>query len=481
MLLLKSIVTNRWFRAAAAAAFVQQLLVACGTYLLGDITTRLPNEGIPWLSCLAMLAAMALSGSLAFYIMNVLTLRAKQGALGDFFERYFSVNYQKPLFWRNSAERTKRHDMMCREAQDALHEGNAFLLDVWTTGWNILLNTTAVVLVIGFQSGAVILAAGIVSSLLVHFASARMATDAIEEIEDQNQLNSHLSSSWDNLTLGNRLSYSVWRSSFDRLFQLAKASALKSLQSRERVLAVGNFVTTAAVVGSVLIHAKFNQANITAVIGLFAMLPRSLQINMHVQIIHSYWAGWQRLRERLNVASECVEKFPNSNPSDFIDASAIQIVSHSLSTHSSVIHPSGDPSSHKSVSINPNDLIRRVADFRSGRLTVRGKNGAGKSVLLSLIKDSLGDTAFLLPAHHQLALPGVELSQSHGERALSALDSVAVSESSVGVLLLDEWDANLSPENRELVGAKITTIAQNKLVIEVRHNQDSLTLVPSYA
>jgi len=49
------------------------------------------------------------------------------------------------------------------------------------------------------------------------------------------------------------------------------------------------------------------------------------------------------------------------------------------------------------------------------------------------------------------------------------------------VLLLDEWDANLSPENRELVSSKIESLAQERLVIEVRHNQDSLTLVPSYA
>jgi ABC-type multidrug transport system fused ATPase/permease subunit len=481
MILLNSIVTNRWFRAAAAAAFVQQLLVASGTYLLGDVTTRLPSEGVPWLSCLVMFACMAFSGSLAFYIMNVLSLRSKQGALGEFFERYFSVNYQKPLFWRVKEERTQRHDMMCRESQDAVQEGNAFVLDVWTTGWNIVLNTVAVVLVIGPESGAVILAAGIVSSLIVHFASARIATDAVEEIEDQNRLNSHLNSSWDNLTLGNKISYRLWHSGFLSLFKTANASALRSLKSRERVLAVGNFLTTAVVVGSVLIQAKVNENNIAAVIGLFAMLPRSLQINMHVQIIQSYWAGWQRLRERLTVAGECLQEFPEPRASEFIDASAIQIVGHSMSTHSPGIHASGDLSSQQVVSISASDLLHRVADLRSGRLTVRGKNGAGKSVLLSFMKDSLGDAAFYLPAHHELALPGVELSQSHGERALSALDAVAVSDTGVRVLLLDEWDANLSPENRAIVSAKIETLAQSRLVIEVRHNQDSLTLVPSYA
>jgi len=480
MLLLKSILKDRWFHAAAGAAFIQQILVATGTYLLGDITTRLPLQGVPWMLCFIMLGCMALSGSIAFYVMNLFSLRAQQSALHGFLNKYFMNTFQKPLFWRSSEERRKRHDMMCREAQDAIREGNSFLLDVWTTACNIVFNTIAVVLVIGAQSGLVILAAGLISSLLVHFASERIAKNAVFEMDDQNQLNAHLNASWDNLVLGNTLSLGLWRNKFQELFINANSSAEKSLKIRERILATGNFITSGAVVGAMLVQAGLNQGNLAVILALFAMLPRTMQINMHVQIIHSYWAGWQRLRERLSLASQCVSAFPPSQGALLINAEAIQIIGRSL------IQGGTDCSENKASStegfkVKVDDLASQVESFHAGRLTVRGENGAGKSVLLSLIKERLGERAFYLPAHHQLELPGVEISQSHGERALAALEAMAQHGSSIQVLLLDEWDANLSAENRFLMSSKIESLAATKLVIEVRHNQDSLSAVPSYA
>lgn len=480
MLLLKSIVTNSWFRAAAGAALVQQILVASGTYLLGNITTRLPAEGIPWVSSSVMLVCMALSGSVAFYVMNVFSLRAQHSALHGFLQRYFSNSFQKPLFWRSSQERNKRHDMMCREAQDAIQEGNAFLLDVWTTGWNIILNTISVVLVIGLKSGLVILAAGLVSSVLVHFASDKISKNAVSEMDDQNQLNAHLNASWDNIVLGNSLSFGLWKKRFQELFLKANQSAENSLKGRERVLATGNFITSGAVVGAMLAQAALNQHNLSIVLALFAMLPRTMQINMHVQIIHSYWAGWQRLRERLNLASQCVSEFPAPQATQFINSAAIQVVGRSL-VQSPSERPSSESGTHSVTTLKPDEVVEKVNSLQSGRITVRGENGAGKSVLLSLIKERLGECAFYLPAQHQLELPGVALSQSHGERAIAAVEALAQKESNVRFLLLDEWDANLSAENKSMISAQIDALASEKVVIEVRHSQEALSLVPSYA
>ncbi|MBM3383384.1 MAG: ABC transporter ATP-binding protein [Betaproteobacteria bacterium] len=464
MLLRKLILSESWFKAAAAAAFIQQLLVAGGTFLLGELTTRLPGEGVLWPQALLMLGCMALSGSVAFYVLQLFSLRAERASLKNFFERYFQNTFNQPLFWRSAEERTRRHDMMCREAQEAIQEGNGFFLDIWTTGWNIALNTAAVVLVIGLESGAVILATGIASSLLVHFASQRLSKHAIDEIDDQNQLNGHLSSSWDNLILGNRLSFGLWKNSFNTLFQRASHSAERSLSAREKLLATGSFLTTAAVVASVLVQAWLNQSNITAVIALFAMLPRTLQINMHVQIVHSYWAGWQRLRERLNAAAQCLAPFPEASALELMQPEKIQI--------------------SEKLNSNPwqtEELIKNIASLHCGRLTIRGANGAGKSVLLSLLKNTLAEKAFYLPAQHELELPGVHSGLSHGEKVIAALNTLAASQSDVQVLLLDEWDANLSPENRRLLSARIETIAQSKVVIEVRHNHETLSLVHSNA
>jgi ABC-type bacteriocin/lantibiotic exporter with double-glycine peptidase domain len=464
MLLRKIILSETWFKAAAAAAFVQQLLVAGGTFLLGELTTRLPSEGVLWPQAFLMLGCMALSGSLAFFVLQLFSLRAQRASLKNFLERYFQNTFNQPLFWRSADERTRRHDMMCREAQEAIQEGNAFFLDLWTTGWNIALNTAAVVLVIGLESGAVILATGIVSSLLVHFASQRLSQHALDEIEDQNQLNGHLSSSWDNLTLGNKLSFGLWQMGFNTLFQRASSSAERSLSAREKLLATGSFLTTTAVVASVLVQAWLNQNNITAVIALFAMLPRTLQINMHVQIVHSYWAGWQRLRERLIAASHCVTPFPEAAPLELMQHEKIQIIEKSNSKH-----------------WKTDELIKNITTLNCGRLTIRGANGAGKSVLLSLLKSNMAEKAFYLPAQHDLELPGVHAGLSHGEKVVAAINALAAAQNDARVLLLDEWDANLSPENRRILNARIDTLAQNKVVIEVRHNHEALALVHSHA
>ncbi|MEY4065189.1 MAG: hypothetical protein RIR26_1397 [Pseudomonadota bacterium] len=464
------ILANPWFRAAAAAALVQQILVAGGTFLMGDITTRLPVEGLSWQRCALLLLCLSLSGSVVFFFMNLFSLRSQRAALALFFERYFKNTFNRPLFWRQSDERSKRHDMMCREAQEALQEGNAFFLDLWTTGWNILLNTVSVVLVIGAQSGAVILTAGLLSSLLVHFASAKLSENAIDEMEDQNRLNSHLTTSWDNLTLGNALSFQLWKNRFQSLFSQANGSAEKSLTAREKILAAGNLFTSSALVISVFVQAWLHQNQTTTVLGLFAMLPRTLQINMHVQIIHSYWAGWQRLRERLQMASECFSDFPDTDAALLMKTNAIRITGHAANKV-----------------LSPSELLAQARELTTGRLTIRGDNGAGKSVLLSLLKEQFSERAFYLPAQHSLSLPDLDPSLSHGEKALAALRSLvpegetaAEEKTDIGVLLLDEWDANLSPENREQMSERIEQIAKHRLVIEVRHNQDNLTLVSGH-
>lgn len=455
MILLKFILSNFWFRAAALTALVQQILVASGTYLIGHIASEIPSKGLQLSQCILLLLCMTLSGSVVFYLMNLFSLRSQHSALQKFFETYFQNTFGKPLFWRNENERTARHDMICREAQDTIQEGQNFLFDVWTTTWNILLNTVSVVLVIGFQSGTVIIAAGIVSSLLVHLAGEKLASNARDEMDDQNKLNGHLSKSWDNLILGNLLSANLWKTEFYKLFTKANSSAEQSLRSRESILAIGNFITSGVVVGSVLFQAFMNQQNVAVVIGLFAMLPRTMQIVMHLQVVQSYWAGWQRTRERLTIASGCLSPFPEQDSTTLIKSNKIEVFSHTDSQQISIP-----------------ELLNQQSSANKGRYTVRGENGAGKSVLMSQLKNKFAEAAFYLPAHHSLEIPDVQSTMSHGEKVLTALKSLF--EGPHTVLLLDEWDANLSAENRNLLDKQIEALSQKRLVIEVRHNSEAL-------
>jgi ABC-type bacteriocin/lantibiotic exporter with double-glycine peptidase domain len=106
----------------------------------------------------------------------------------------------------------------------------------------------------------------------------------------------------------------------------------------------------------------------------------------------------------------------------------------------------------------------------TGRFTVRGANGAGKSTVLLLLNDSLGDSAVYMPADHAdlVWTAEVKAEQSTGQRTAEALRRV-LDEEEITHLLLDEWDANLDAENTRLVDALIQEAAQTKVVVEVRH------------
>ncbi len=107
---------------------------------------------------------------------------------------------------------------------------------------------------------------------------------------------------------------------------------------------------------------------------------------------------------------------------------------------------------------------------KSGRFTINGPNGAGKSFFLLKLKDELSPLVIYLPAQHELMLSGSKPSRSSGEIALNAL--LDLEKEPFNILLLDEWDANLSAENRSVFDKYITKLSQDRIVVEIRHPQN---------
>ncbi len=107
---------------------------------------------------------------------------------------------------------------------------------------------------------------------------------------------------------------------------------------------------------------------------------------------------------------------------------------------------------------------------RSPRVTLRGENGAGKSSVCLLLKESLGEQAFFLPAHHQLALGSDLAPGSTGQRQVAGLKEV-ISRRAAQILLLDEWDANLDVANRDQMEFWLDrALNEGFRVVEVRHS-----------
>jgi ABC-type transport system involved in cytochrome bd biosynthesis fused ATPase/permease subunit len=105
-----------------------------------------------------------------------------------------------------------------------------------------------------------------------------------------------------------------------------------------------------------------------------------------------------------------------------------------------------------------------------GRFTVRGRNGAGKSTFLLLLKEHLGDRAFYLPTKHDLSF-AAPITGSSGQRSVGQIKEI-LSVPGVDYVLLDEWDAHLDKSATKALSAAIGQLALSKTVVEIRHNYD---------
>src|SRR6187397_364857 len=110
----------------------------------------------------------------------------------------------------------------------------------------------------------------------------------------------------------------------------------------------------------------------------------------------------------------------------------------------------------------------------TGRINVRGPNGAGKSTLLTSLKSAIKTRAYYWPTADRLAFTFAQgrdevetdeagdplpvetkkIGYSSGERQLRALQEI-VRHTDAALYLLDEWDANLDPNNRATADALV--------------------------
>jgi ABC-type bacteriocin/lantibiotic exporter with double-glycine peptidase domain len=118
--------------------------------------------------------------------------------------------------------------------------------------------------------------------------------------------------------------------------------------------------------------------------------------------------------------------------------------------------------------------IASVDDVRKhtsapGRYVIGGENGSGKSTLLLLLKIAARQKSIYIPANGRL-FPAARRDLSTGQQKLRDLRALfADMPDETGLILLDEWDANLDSENRAEVSTMLDTLARDRTVIEVTH------------
>ncbi|MCD2511482.1 ABC transporter ATP-binding protein [Comamonas endophytica] len=179
---------------------------------------------------------------------------------------------------------------------------------------------------------------------------------------------------------------------------------------------------------------------------LVAMLPRSLQVfgNVHSLSIHlsQFFLVRARLRN-LDGFFSALERYE-------MHGTPLQGIS---------IH-------EKETQWQPGELIVALQgnELACGRFSVTGANGSGKSTLLKIIKDLVPDSLLLTPEIHFLdSSSGLSTGQGRIKEIENALSLAP------GLLMLDEWDANLDEGNCERIDRVLEEASRRMVVIEVRH------------
>lgn len=446
MNILKSILATKNFKLCIAVVAIQQLLVATGTYLMGDLAASVLVHGLSIPKVVILVLSLILSGSLFHFLMKHFMVLSQKDILKAYFDRYAEANFARPDIWRNKEIKESKHDIMVREGQDTISQSVQFAADSVATGLNVILNTVSVILVTSPAMGLFILVAGVLGLFVVHRADKLISQAAEKEMLAQNEVNNSLSRSWDNIVLGNKTSYHRWMDGFTDLFVKAKQASLHNVKVNDGAISIASFITSSCVMVGLCFLLLHSKSDLSKVVALLIMLPRSMQIVFHIQVIQSYWAHWKYLLQRLKMTEATYTQAEPENLNRFITPAKIQIVSDVTTCASQ------------------EDILLHA----KGRFTVTGDNGAGKSTLLLELKNKIGTKGFYIPSHHHLELSDSTFTKSSGEVAMLALKDAMTDCAST--VLLDEWDANLSKENQAKLNELINEISKTKLVIEVRHH-----------
>ena len=341
----------------------------------------------------------------------------------------------------------------------------------------ILLALTLNVIVLGTQidnSLPIAYAAVFVALFLIQWTMRkRVASTYRENQRTTNRMTAQGYTAWDNVFAGNRYNLRLWLGGFKGKLRDGLDAQIMAIMTKEGLSAASGIVGLAIVFAAMAAIAIRDAGNMEVLIALAATLPRQIDMTGDIHTLTSGWndllAGWARMT---GVADNM-----HPEPDEGFDAR--------IKLDRLVLREGGNASSTTSL----DEAINLILGQQTGRINVRGPNGAGKSTLLISLKSAVKARAYYWPTADRLAFAfslgkdeietdedgdPIEESEtkttgySSGERQLQALREI-VRRTDAPIYLLDEWDANLDPENRAAADALVDELARRARVVEISH------------
>ncbi len=302
----------------------------------------------------------------------------------------------------------------------------------------------------------------------------RVASAYLENQRATNRMTAQGYTAWDNVFTGNRYNLRLWLDGFKQKLRWGLDAQIKAIMTKEGLSAVSGIVGLAIVFTAMAVVALRDANNLEVMIALAATLPRQIEMTKDV---HTFTSGWNDLLAQWARLTGVAANFHPEVDPDFDNRIKIERLT---------LREGGG----NAVTVGKLDeAMQLVLGQPTGRINVRGPNGAGKSTLLTSLKSAVKTRAYYWPTADRLSfafaqgedevetddrgdpLPPNETKRpgfSSGERQLRALQEI-VRHTDAPIYLLDEWDANLDPNNRAAADALVEELARRARVVEISH------------
>jgi ABC-type multidrug transport system fused ATPase/permease subunit len=303
----------------------------------------------------------------------------------------------------------------------------------------------------------------------------RVANAFFENQRMTNRMTAQGYTAWDNVFTGNRYNLRLWLAGFKTRLRDGLDAQIRAIMTREGLSAASGIIGLAIVFGAMAMIAVQHAADTATLVALAATLPRQIEMTNNV---HQFAAGWNEfLASWTRMGGVAASMHPEFDPAFDNRIKFDRLILREGERANTVT--------------TLDEAMRLVLAQPNGRINVRGPNGAGKSTLLTSLKAQIKTRAYYWPTADRLAFQFAQASEpdehedelgerepsrakpkrpgfSSGERQLRALQEI-VAHTHAPIYLLDEWDANLDPNNRAAADALVEQLARRARVVEISH------------
>ena len=432
-----------------ATLIAQQMIVASSVYWLAQ-AARLLGQDVSYKNYLILYGASLLMPFFIGYFSITFLERWTLAAIDSFCKSFFQSYEDKIDFFEEGPASDNARSVLSKESSSLTNKFTNYIYGLLASFLNLSLSLFVVAYVIDMKLIGIFGASLSATYLLIQVNRKNYAKYAELQQSAANDLSSSLLRGWDSLVIGNKINKLIFYNSLsDAQKKFEKSTIMACLFDQRQSIGIA-VISAIPTILYVIFQIIQSQDKAVAAAAL-ASLPRIFQIISSSHTVLTGFSQWHGYKAKLNFIES---KMPGEDYSS-CQKSRVSIAKINIENADRKIPVS-----------SIEDAFTKFQ--KSGRYTITGPNGVGKSSILKLLKMHLKDEAFYLPAKHQLLFQADIMQGSSGEITRRQIEE-ALTDQSIKVLLLDEWDANLDTVNTKMLDEKIQSLTSNKIVIEVRH------------